>query len=98
MEVDSKPVKVIPPGEKPDGGGGGDGGLDSDDETLRFDQDDDLYDVAADEEDAKWVAQQVRRPWQTRGFIRVSYAFATFPFQSPPRSLSEELAAGKAPG
>lgn len=43
-----------------DGGGCGDGGLDSDDETLRFDKEDDLYDGEADEEDAKWVAQQVR--------------------------------------
>lgn len=59
MEVDSEPIEVdhyAPASQsevKPDGG------LDSDDETLRFDQDDDLYDGEADEEDAKWVAQQV---------------------------------------
>lgn len=36
------------------------GGLDSDDETLRFDQDDDLYAADLDEADAKWVLKQVR--------------------------------------
>lgn len=36
-------------------------GLDSDDENLRFEEDDDLYASDADEADAKWVRKQVRR-------------------------------------
>lgn len=39
-------------------------GLDSDDETLRFDKDDDLYSSDLDEADALWVRKQVRaREW-----------------------------------
>lgn len=36
-------------------------GPDSDDETLRFEEDDDLYASDADEADAKWVRKQVRK-------------------------------------
>lgn len=36
------------------------GGLDSDDETLRFEQEDDLYAADLDEADAKWVLKQVK--------------------------------------
>lgn len=59
MEVDSEPIKAEPFGAALKGEERPDGGLDSDDETLRFEKDDDLYDGEADEEDAKWVAQQV---------------------------------------
>lgn len=34
-------------------------GLDSDDEKLKFEEDDDLYASDADEADAKWVRKQV---------------------------------------
>eukprot|EP00903_Cladosiphon_okamuranus_P010898 g10294.t1 len=68
MEVDSEPIKAklfelsTQSQETTDGGGceGGGGGFDSDDETLRYNKDDELYDGEADEEDAKWVAQQHR--------------------------------------
>lgn len=56
MEVDAE--SVVAPAlvtEEPGDGGG----LDSDDETLRFDQDDELFDAEADEQDAKWVRKQV---------------------------------------
>lgn len=53
MEVDTEPVAGMPLHENPSGG------LDSDDETLRFDKDDDLYAEDLDEEDARWVRKQV---------------------------------------
>ncbi|CAN0357774.1 unnamed protein product [Ectocarpus sp. 12 AP-2014] len=52
MEVDTEPVPGTPLHEDPSGG------LDSDDETLRFDKDDDLYAEDLDEEDARWVRKQ----------------------------------------
>lgn len=54
MEVDTETVAGMPLHENPSGG------LDSDDETLRFDKDDDLYAEDLDEEDARWVRKQVR--------------------------------------
>lgn len=54
MEVDPEPVPGTPSHENSSGG------LDSDDETLRFDKDDDLYAGDLDEEDARWVRKQVR--------------------------------------
>ncbi|CBN78710.1 e2f-associated phosphoprotein [Ectocarpus siliculosus] len=52
MEVDPEPVPGTRLHENPSGG------LDSDDETLRFDKDDDLYAEDLDEEDARWVRKQ----------------------------------------
>ncbi|CAM9839517.1 unnamed protein product [Ectocarpus fasciculatus] len=54
MEVDTETVAGMPLHENPSGG------LDSDDETLRFDKDDDLYAEDLDEEDARWVRKQHR--------------------------------------
>lgn len=53
MEVDEEPKLAPLSSEKHSRG------LDSDDETLRFDQDDDLYGSDLDEVDARWVRKQV---------------------------------------
>lgn len=56
MEVYTEPeVASVPIKEEAQGGVG----LDSDDETLRFDKDDELFDAEADEQDARWVRKQV---------------------------------------
>lgn len=47
--------------------------LDSDDETLRFDNDDDLYSSDLDEVDAQWVRKQVPHTALARGpFLRTT--------------------------
>ena len=53
MEVDQEPIGPEPGAEQRVTT------LDSDDETLRFDKDDDLYDSGLDEDDARWVRRQV---------------------------------------
>lgn len=73
MEVDAEPIEANHVKEEPDGG------LDSDDETPRFDKHDDLYDGEADEEDAKWVAQQVCDTPTTTLPKHLPYAFAISP-------------------
>lgn len=52
MEVDNESVPPKPRIEQW-------AGMDSDDETLKFDKDDDLYDSGLDEDDARWVMKQV---------------------------------------
>lgn len=52
MEVDDESVRPTPIIEQW-------AGMDSDDETLKFDKDDDLYDSGLDEDDARWAVKQV---------------------------------------
>lgn len=52
MEVDDESVRSTPSIKQWSG-------MDSDDETLKFDKDDDLYDSGLDEDDARWVVKQV---------------------------------------
>lgn len=68
MDVDESPSAVETP-TPPPSKAQQQYALDSDDETLRFDNDDDLYSSDLDEVDARWVRKQVtQQPLLSRVF------------------------------
>lgn len=69
MDVEESPSAVETPTSPPSKAQQQQYALDSDDETLRFDNDDDLYSSDLDEVDARWVRKQVtQRPLLSRVF------------------------------
>lgn len=78
MEVHDAPSAVATPTSPPSKAQQQQYGLDSDDETLRFDNDDDLYSSDLDEVDARWVRKQVTQQ-RLREFSMQSSSLTTIP-------------------